>query len=215
MASVEAVGFVTSRITSVEQTVNAFCPQSGSFAAMEETSALSLHVHARLKQMQRLPMATLVWRALGTYMDIVMVPQPLGLSGPMANRNTRRGLDTFFSPEDEEARITVFASISMNNITWECLPWFEKFWATTSAPALTHQNSLQNRFFVSHSKQEPNVRTLWFDSRVKVHIYAADSPFFDTSTKITVRLSESFEDREIGRRFAPPWEGLTAKLARC
>ena len=74
----EAVGIVTSRITSVEQTINALCVKVALFATMEETSALSLHVYARLKQMQRTPLAPPARQALGIYLDIVMSPQPLG-----------------------------------------------------------------------------------------------------------------------------------------
>ena len=36
--------------------------------------------------------------------------------------------------------------------------------------------------------------------------------FCSTNTNITVRQSKSIEDREIGRRFAPLWEALAAKL---
>ena len=52
----EAVGMVTSRITSVEQSVNALSAKMALFAAMEQnvrplqkTSTLSLHAYARLK----------------------------------------------------------------------------------------------------------------------------------------------------------------------
>ena len=58
--------------------------------------------------MQPLFQAVLTRRDLGTYLDIVMAPQPLGLSGPMAWGHLMtigtqdRRLDTFSSPEDEQ-----------------------------------------------------------------------------------------------------------------
>ena len=50
----------------------------------QKMSALSLHVYARLKQMQPPSLAAPARQALGTYWDIAMAPQPPGLSGPMA-----------------------------------------------------------------------------------------------------------------------------------
>ena len=42
--------------------------------------------------------------------------------------------------------------------------------------------------------------------------YAIDSPFSCTNTNITVRQSKSFEDREIGKQFAPLWRELADQL---
>ena len=41
--------------------------------------------------------------------------------------------------------------------------------------------------------------------------YKVDSLFCNTSATILVRQSKSPEDREIGRRFKPPWEVLAKK----
>ena len=42
--------------------------------------------------------------------------------------------------------------------------------------------------------------------------YAINSPFFRTSTTITVRQSRSLEDREIGKQFGPLWKVLAEQL---
>ena len=49
----------------------------------------------------------------------------------------------------------------------------------------------------------PNVKILWHDVRMMVLPYEVDSPFCNTSAKMSVRQSKSPEEREIGRRFAP------------
>ena len=70
----EAVEIVTSRITSVEQTVN----------TLTEMSALSLLEDDRLNRMQRPSPVALAKQDLGTYSDKAMAPQPRSLSGLMA-----------------------------------------------------------------------------------------------------------------------------------
>ena len=42
--------------------------------------------------------------------------------------------------------------------------------------------------------------------------HAVDSPFCYTSVSVIVRQSTSPEDREIGRRFSPLWEGVSLKI---
>ena len=74
----EAVGAITSRVTNVEQTVNALVLQM---------SALSLHVFARFNQMQLSSLAAPDRQDLGIYLDTVTAPQPLGPLGPMALRH--------------------------------------------------------------------------------------------------------------------------------
>ena len=58
--------------------------------------------------MQLLVSVALIQQDLGTYLDIVTVPQPLGPGWSSDDsRKTRRRLDTFSSPEDEQARSAV------------------------------------------------------------------------------------------------------------
>ena len=42
--------------------------------------------------------------------------------------------------------------------------------------------------------------------------YEVDSPFCNTKTNIAVRQSESHEDREIEKQFAPLWRVLAQQL---
>ena len=96
-------------------------------APFQKRSALSLHAYARLKRMQCPSLAFLARRALGIYLDVVMAPQPVGLSGAMA-----RGLLTTKGTQDVDLIRMPAQSMNMhevpfcfdfheNNITLECL----------------------------------------------------------------------------------------------
>ena len=159
-------------------------------------SAPSLHAYARLKQTQLLPLAP-VRQDLELYMDKVMAPQSQNPLGPWPgssdnNSNTRRRLDTFSNPDDENARSAVLLHFPWEQIHAGVSTWFEKFWATTNAPACNKPSSV-------------------IAERIQ-SLYEADSPFCHSSTKILVCRSKSLEDREIGRRFAPLWAVLVLKL---
>ena len=62
-----------------------------------------------------------------------------------------------------------------------------------------------------YSKEELSVKTFvrYKDGGICNEV---DSPFCKISTKISVHQSKSFEDREIGRRYAPLWKVLSTKL---
>ena len=88
--------------------------------------------------------------------------------------------------------------------------------ATTNAPSF-------NKPITIHCKTGSLSARLVFETRAKCQDfvalfkddgipYAVDSPFCNTSTNITVRQPKSLEEREIGRRVAPLWEALAAKL---
>ena len=132
----EAVGDVTSRIIGVEHAVNALVAKMALLTALEqnvntftENASSPLHVCAKLKQMQLPSRGVPARQDLGTYLDIVAAPQPLGPSDPMAmghpddNGNTRRRLDTFTSPEDEQARSAVLLRLKPSSLfvfQWPC-----------------------------------------------------------------------------------------------
>ena len=65
--------------------------------------------------MRLLFQAVLARQDLGTYLNIVMAPQPRGLSGPNDIRNTRRRLETFSSRDDEHARRAPLATVPIVN----------------------------------------------------------------------------------------------------
>ena len=87
---IEAEGVVTSRVTSVlNRPSMTLLPRwrflqhwNRTSAPSLKMSALSLHVYARLKQMQPASLAPAL-QAHGIYLDTTVALQPLGLSGPM------------------------------------------------------------------------------------------------------------------------------------
>ena len=116
----EAVGLVTSRITIVEQTVNAFSAKMALFAEMEQNvNALSQNVSSLTTRMCKIEAdvasasgvsgSVRSWDLLG-HSDGSTVGGSHGSHGPGSSddfRNTRRRLDTFSNPEDEHARSAV------------------------------------------------------------------------------------------------------------
>ena len=103
-----AVGMVTSRIASVEQTVNAFSAKMASFAALEQNaSTLTENVNsltARICKIEKNATSASSGsdsQDHGTYLDIVTAPQPLGPLGPMAQGHLMtveiRGVDWILS----------------------------------------------------------------------------------------------------------------------
>ena len=166
-------------------------PWKRTSAPLQKTSALSLHAYARLKQMQ---LATFVstgsgsassWNLLGQN-DGSTASGSLGSHGPGSsddNRNTRRRLDTFSSPEDEHARSAVLSRFPCEQYHTGEFTWLEKFWATTNASAFNKPTRIHCKTACppdSSSKQELSVRTLWLDTKIMV------SP-----TKLTVHFAMS------------------------
>ena len=96
--------------------------------------------------------------ALGIYLDTVMAPHPLGLSGPMAgssddNRNTRRGFDTFQTPRTNMCEVSSCNSFRANNTTLE-FPCDQWHLGKVQHPSLqkTCQGSLQNRWSIRQTR---------------------------------------------------------------
>ena len=75
------------------------------------------------------------WNLLG-HSDGSTATGSLGSHGPGSsddNRNARRRLDTFSSPEDEHARSAVLLQFPSEQYHAGVSTWFEKFWGTTNA----------------------------------------------------------------------------------
>ena len=97
---------------------------------------------------------------------------PQGQGSSDDNRNTRRRLDTFSSPEDEHARSVVLLRFPCEQYREGVSAWIDSIWATTNAPAPNKPTIIHCKTTPclpdSYSKQEPNVRTLWPDVRMMV-----------------------------------------------
>ena len=133
----------------------------------QRMSALSLHVYARLKQMQTPTLAARARQALGIYLDTVMAPQPPGPSGPVAwgLRVTTGTQDVDLIPfPAQRMNMHVVPFCFVNNIAREYLPGSTNSgqYPTHSSANLPEYNAKQAPCLPdSYSKQEPNVRTLW------------------------------------------------------
>ena len=220
----EAVGIVTSRITSVEQTVNALCAKMALFAEMEQNvsaltenvSSLSLGTHMqKLKQMQLPPLAVPAQQALGIHFATGSLG-PHGQGSSDDNRNTRRRLDTFSSPEDEHARSAVLLRFPCEQFREGVSAWIDSFWATTNAPALSKPTRI-------HCKTGSMSARLVFETKAKCQDFVArykddriphevNSPFCNAKTVVAVRQSKSFGDEETGKQCAPLWKVLAEQL---
>ena len=132
------------------------------------------------------------------------------------NRNTRRRLDTFSSPEDEQARSAVFLRFFCEQYHKGITKWINNLWEETNMPSC-------NKLVRIHGKAGSVSVRLVFETRAKCQDsvarykddgipYAIDSPFCCANTNSTVRQPKSIGDREIGKQFAPLWRELADQL---
>ena len=196
---------VLQKNTNVEQIVGSLAAR---VAALETTSASASSGSGSAS----------TWNLLGQS-DGSKAAGSLGSHGPGSsddNRNTRRRLGTFSSPEDEHARSAVLLRFPCKQFHAGVSSCLNEFCASTNTPAI-------NKPVRIHCKTGSLSARRVFETRAKCQdfvarykddgiTYEVDIPFCNISTKITVRQSKSLEDREIGRRFAPLWEVLCTKL---
>ena len=189
----EAVSMVTSRIVSVEQTVNATSAKMASFATLEQNvSTLTENVNSLTARICKIETnATTVssgsdsarsWNVLG-HSNCSTAAESLGSHGPGStddSRNTRRRLDTFSNPEDEQARSAVL-------LRFPC----EQY----------HNMPAYNKPVRIHCKSGSVSARLVFEARAKCQHFVArykddgipyeiGSPLCCTKTTITVRQSK-------------------------
>ena len=174
------------------------------------------------KRMERLSPVDPAQQDLGKNSDMAMAPQPLGLSGPMAQghlmtiENTRRTLDTFASPEDEQSRSAVLLRFPCEQYHKGITKWIDNFWEESNMPA-------SHKPVRIHCKAGSVSVRLVFETRAKCQDFIArykddgipcaiNSPFCCTNTNIIVRQSKSIEDRELGQQFAPSCRELADQL---
>ena len=149
------------------------------------------------------------WKELG-HTDGATATGSLGSHGPRSsddNRNTRRKLDTFSSPEDEQARSAVLLRFPCEQYHKGITKWIDKFWEESNMPAY-------NKPVRIHCEAGSVSVRLVFETRGNCQDFIAryeddgipsgiNSPFCCANTTITVRQSKSIEDSEIGKQFAP------------
>ena len=172
--------------------------------------------------MQPLSPVALTRQDLGTCLDIETAPQPLGPFGSHGpgssddNRNTRRRLDAFSSPEDEHARSAVLLRFPCEQHHTGITKWINNLWENRTFHPLTNPSEFIAKQVPcqpdSYSKQEPSVRTLWPDvkkvvSPLKLTVLSATQ-----KTVISIPQSNSLEDWEIGKQFVPLWRVLAQQF---
>ena len=175
-------------------------------------------------KIQLLVPAAQIQQDLGTCLDKVTAPQPLGPSGPMAQgrlmttETTRRRLDISSSPADEHARSAVLLRFPCEQYHIEITKWINTLWERSNIPA-------HNKPVTVHCKAGSVSARLVFETRAKCQDFVARyrddgipfdiaSPFCCAKTTITVRQSKSLEDWEIGKQFAPLWRVLADQLKK-
>ena len=91
------------------------------------------------------------------------------------NRNTRRRLYTFSSPDDEQARSAILLQFPCEHYHKGVTKWIDNLWEKSS---MCQPTTILSEFIAkqvlcrphSYLKQEPNVRTLWPDKKMMVPI---------------------------------------------
>ena len=132
------------------------------------------------------------------------------------NRNTRRRLDTFSSPEDEQARSAILLRFPCEQFHKGITKWINNLCEESNMPAYKKPVRI-------HCKAGSLSARLVFETRAKCQDFVArykddgipyeiNSPFCCAQTTITVCQAKSIEDREIGKQFAPLWKVLAEQL---
>ena len=112
----ESAGPVTSRITRVEQTVNALVVKMALSPDMEQNVSAICRIETNAASASSGAVSS---HGPGSFDD---------------SKNTMRRLDTFSSPEDEHGRIAVQLHFQRQQFHAGVSIWLEKFWATTNQP---------------------------------------------------------------------------------
>ena len=129
--------------------------------------------------MQPLALAAPTRQDLGTYSDTVSAPQPLGLSGPMAQGHLTitetQDADLILSQASKTNmhEVPSYYSFLVNNTTLECL-----LGSKSSGQRPPHLSASPPEYIAkqvpsqpdSYSKQEPTDRTLWHGTRKMVSL---------------------------------------------
>ena len=134
------------------------------------------------------------------------------------NRNTRRRLETFSSPEDEHARRAVLLRFPCEQDHTGITIWINSFffWKNPTCQPLNEPvrnhckaGSVPARFVFETRAKSQDFVDRYKDDGIPFEI---DSRFCNAETVISVRQSRSLEDWEIGKQFAPLWRVLAEQL---
>ena len=166
----QSAASVTNKISNIEKSVDGLAAR---VAALEDTAASVSSGSGSARS----------WNVLG-HSDGSTATGSLGSRGPGSsddNRNTRRRLETFSSPEDEHARSAVLLQfpcehttlgLRIGSIIFGKSPTYQP--VTNLSEYIAKQVPCQTD---SYSKQEPHVRTLWPGIRMTVTLTRWIVPF--------------------------------------
>ena len=171
--------------------------------------------------MQLLVPAAQFQQDLGTCLDKVTAPQPLGPSGPMAQGHLMtmeiqdEDLICSQAPKMNNHEVPSYYGSPGEQYHKRIMKWINNLWEES--------NMCQHTTNLSEFKACSVSVSLVFESRAECQDfvvrykdngipYEIDSPFCNTKTTITVRQSKTIEDREIGKQFAPLWRELADQL---
>ena len=194
----------TSRIASVEQTVNALSAKMASFAAMEQSvSTLTENLSSLTARICKIETnATSLsgsdsprsWNILG-HSNGSTAAGSLGSHRPGSSddsRNTRRRLDKFPSPEDEQARSAVLLRSFCEQDHEGTTKWINNLWEESNLPAFNNlvriivkQDLCRSGLYLKH---EPNVKTLLLERRMMVSLMQLTVP---SAAPVQLSLSAS------------------------
>ena len=127
----EAVGMVTSRIASVEQTVNALSAKMAMFAEMEQNftnlTARVCKVETYVASASNVSGSARSWPSV-EHIDGSTAAGSHGPGSSDDNRNTRRRLDPSSTAEDEQSRSAVLYRFPCEQYLKGITQWIDTFW---------------------------------------------------------------------------------------
>ena len=131
------------------------------------------------KRMQLPHQAVPARQEIGSYLDMVMAPQPLGLSGPMAQHHlttTEQDVDLILSqaPKMNVHEVPSYYGCHVNSTTLEFPRGSISSWKSPTYQPTTNPLGFIAKQVAyppdSHSRRELNVSTLWLDTRMMVSL---------------------------------------------
>ena len=162
-------------------------------------------------------------QALGIFLDTLMAPQPLGLSGPMA-----QGRVTITKIRNVVLILSHAQRMNMHEVPFHYASLANKTTKGLQSVSITFgknpicQHTTNLSEFIAkqvpcgsglYLKHEQNVKILLLDVKMMVSpILLINSSICCVNTTIAVNQSNSCEDRKIGKQFAPLWKELADQL---